>query len=924
MIITPLPVKKLTSLFFSLVLCASLCLTAIPIQAEEVSHPGGEIATSEQASPETAAGQSSQKPALMAPNRFLAAAGTVTPLVEEVERTEISVPCSPNPNHPLISYSLSNIFSDKPKVQFDKPGAYKLLVTKSQSSGGSRHTTLEIPAGYDILLTGENGQEKLTSQVNGSLFTVENDATLTISGLTLDGDGWSHLIQVEEGGTLILEEGAVLQNCGSSAIVNDGTLILEEGAVLQNCGSSAIVNNGTLTMHGGTITRNDTLQKNIQRGNGGVLNCEGATFTMTGGSITCNGDVDDGQGANQNAASTKGYAGGVTNLGTFTMTGGDITGNQVAPSPSGMAAAGVYNGGSFEMGGSAKVAQNVSVLARDAGGVYNAKGATFTLTGNAQICENKALQSGGGVYNAGTFEMEGGVIRDHTVTQFGGGVYNAEDATFTLSGGTIDNNTAYDGKGSSNAMNTNTGGGVYNAGTFVMEGGTISNNRAGKGGGIFSGNPMTGSPAATFTMTGGTIDNNTAEANGGGLFVFTNSTATISGGKITNNTANAQNGGGFSGGGIYINQHLKDESQNGTLYLYNAAIYDNTSGQKVYPDGRRKAEGSGIAACPYSNVHIYMTDGGAVFDNKSADGSPQPQIFVATPYDEYLDPNRTHVVELSRYMLGGGAYHWTDASGAPLTDQQLHADNIAAYNTVTQDSDAAQAALQKAKVFIYGNTAADRGGGIGCNGNLYLGTGPENVLRVQKAVSGDATQTEFSFTLTLRDANGDAYTAPVWQSLDGGAATQVTPDAEGILTFTLQAGQQAEFLSLADNTQYTVAEAPAGACTTTVNGTPGSSASGVLTSGSYYSAIEELTFLNQYPETETPEPPTSEPPAEEPPVSGPQEEAPTPQTPDVPAAATAASIPQTGDSLNLTLLYLALAGSLAGLCALAYRAKRRR
>lgn len=894
MIITPLPVKKLTSLFFSLVLCASLCLTAIPIQAEEVSHPGGEIATSEQASPETAAGQSSQKPALMAPNRFLAAAGTVTPLVEEVERTEISVPSFPYPFDPEFSFSLSDIFKFKPDVHFDEPGAYKLLVTETQLSDSRSHTTLEIPAGYDILLTGETGEKILTSQANGSLFTVKDGATLTISNLILDGNGRPHLIQVEKGGTLILEEGAVLQNCGSSAIVNDGTL----------------------TMYGGTITRNDTLQKEMRRGNGGVLNREGATFTMYGGSITCNGDVDDGEGAEQDAASDAGYAGGVTNLGTFIMNGGEITGNQVAPSPSGKAAAGVYNGGIFEMSGSAKVAQNVSVLASDVGGVYNAKDATFTLTEDAQIIGNRAMQSGGGVYNAGTFKMDGGVISGHTVTQFGGGVYNAEGATFTLSGGTIQNNTAYDGTGSSTAINTNTGGGVYNAGTFEMKGGTIYSNRAGKGGGIHSGNPLTGSPAATFTMTGGTIDNNTAEANGGGLFVFTNSTARIYGGKITNNTANAQNGGGFSGGGIYINQSLTDEKQNGTLYLYNAAIYDNTSGQKDYPDGRK--EGSGIAACPYSNVHIYMTDGGAVFGNKSADGSLQPQIFVANPYDEYLDPDRTHVVELSRYMLGGGVYHWTDASGAPLTDQQLHADNIAAYNTVTQDSDAAKAALQKAKVFIYGNTAADRGGGIGCNGNLYLGTGPENTLRVQKAVSGDATQTEFSFTLTLQDANGDAYTAPVWQSLDGGAATQVSPNAEGILTFTLQAGQQAEFLSLANGTQYTVAEAPAGACTTTVNGTPGSSASGVLTSGSY-SAIAELTFLNQYPETETPEPP-----AEEPPVSGPQEEAPTPQTPDVPAAATAASIPQTGDSLNLTLLYLALAGSLAGLCALAYRAKRRR
>ena len=69
-------------------------------------------------------------------------------------------------------------------------------------------------------------------------------------------------------------------------------------------------------------------------------------------------------------------------------------------------------------------------------------GGTFTMNGGT-ISGNSAYDWGGGVYvrNNSTFTMEGGTITDNTAKTFGGGVYVAY-GTFTMSGGTISNNSA--------------------------------------------------------------------------------------------------------------------------------------------------------------------------------------------------------------------------------------------------------------------------------------------------------------------------------------------------------------------------------------------------------------------------------------------------------------------------------------------------
>lgn len=848
------------------------------------------------------------------PSRAPAAPLSTEPRQDEVVRTDIQVPSALLGG--FLIYSLDDIFepSYRPDVDFETPGAYTLLVTKNQNSAeGNQDKLLTIDAGYDVLLKGQTGTEVLWSKApNGDvepvagteirtnpLFVVEDGGKLTISDLVLDGNLHANLIVVKAGGRLILEEGAVLTNCSGSAIINYGTLI----------------------MNGGSITNCDAQQTKSYPGNGAVLNGPGGFFQMTGGTISGNGRQAEAAQADRAYTDSTGHAGGVTNLGTFTMTGGSITGNGYGIATPTMAAGGVYNGGTFTLGGEeAAITNNTTVIAGHVGGVYNAPKAQFTLQGKALIdgnnAGNKDVQSGGGVYNdaGGTFTMDGGTISGHKVTEFGGGVYNATGGTFTMNGGTISGNTSKS-DGSTTALNVGTGGGVYNGGYFKMTGGTICDNTATKGGGIHSGNPLGDSGDAEFRMTGGTIEGNTADANGGGLFVFTNSTATIYRGSIINNTANAINGGGFGGGGIYVNQHKENEEENGTLYLYNVAIYDNISGTGNDSDGHK--EGSGIAACPYSNVHIYMTDGGAIFGNKSQDDSRQPQIFVAEPNE---DPERTHVVQLSRYMLGGGAYNWTDAKGTLLTDDQLRANEITAYNTITTDSAAAKSALAKAEVIISGNTSADRGGGIGCNGNLYIGRGPENILRIQKQVSGPASQNEFAFTLTLTTSEGTPYTDAFSLALNDGGAQTVRPDAKGQYTITLPAGGQAECLDLPTGTKYTVTEAAAGNCQTSVNGESGTSTDGTIAEN----AIVILTFLNTYSRPSTPAGTTSgpSPTATPAPKATPVPSA-APATSAAPAAVTTAAIPQTGDTSQPILWWTLMVVSSVGLAALFLRKKMR-
>ncbi|MCL2642546.1 MAG: hypothetical protein FWD52_03405 [Candidatus Bathyarchaeota archaeon] len=193
--------------------------------------------------------------------------------------------------------------------------------------------------------------------------------------------------------------------------------------------------------------------------------------------------------------------------------------------PADNAVLGVEGGGVLRLDG---------IIVTHENGVYGSgvgvgTGATLILY-DGEISNNNVATDrynggiGGGVSNAGIFEMFGGVISGN-IGSSGGGVCNS--GTFNMFGGTISGNIAvYPYRVNSHGPG---GGGIYNWGSISMSGGIISGNMADScGGGVY----LNG---GSFEMYGGVISGNTAMNAGG---VYHNWGAfNVSGGEISGNTA---------------------------------------------------------------------------------------------------------------------------------------------------------------------------------------------------------------------------------------------------------------------------------------------------------------------------------------------------------------------------------------------------
>jgi hypothetical protein len=338
-----------------------------------------------------------------------------------------------------------------------------------------------------ILQSGSASERTVSLSANGSLFTVGNKVTLALgNNVTLQGKATSNNVALVR--------------------VNSG------GALEMNAGSKITGN-----------TNGD--------GGGGGVYVAGGTFTMSGGTISGNKVWSD--------PSNKSGGGGVCVVdGTFTMEGGTISGNMA-----------VYN--TSVVGGA---------YTRDAGGgVYISRG-TFTMSGNAQISGNV----GSGVYVVGgTFRMSG-------------------NARINGNDGSVGNS------GSDNGLSASGGGGVYVVGisvnssyvvgTFTMEGGTISGNKAyddasGGGGGVHVGK------YGTFTMKDGEISGNDAWFHGGGVYV--RGTFIMEDGEISGNTvvSSSGSGGGYDrdGGGVYVyDDGYENVHNDGVFTKSGGTIYGDT------------------------------------------------------------------------------------------------------------------------------------------------------------------------------------------------------------------------------------------------------------------------------------------------------------------------------------------------------------
>ena len=396
------------------------------------------------------------------------------------------------------------------------------------------------------------------------------------------------------------------------------------------------------------------------------------------------------------------------------------------------------------------------------------------------------------VTTTGSATMNGGTVKNN-VGGAGGGfsVYG----TFTLNGGSIERNKARDTSDSAS------GGGicVLDSGILYISGGSIINNESNKhGGGIGLGLNRTDSVDGTgprLYMTGGLIDGNVSSNSGGGIFLQCRSVAEITGGTFTNNRSR---GGMFGGGAIYVNGGYSNWAGssfvNAKLYLYNVIITENTAGGKY--------GGGGIASCPTSITSVNINNGGLVTNN-IANGVPS-DIRIDNAVTPVYGPTISRVY-VSSHALSGGNYNWRYISHTDVEEDYKRADreySIARWTYFSlyaqTDEETVAKAKQLATVFIQNNSAASYGGGVGSNGELYIGTADtfSGALKVSKTVSSekeiDETK-EFTFTVTL-----DQY-------LKDGEYGDMTFE-NSVATFTLKNGESKQATGLPDGARYTVEE----------------------------------------------------------------------------------------------------------------------
>ena len=334
------------------------------------------------------------------------------------------------------------------------------------------------------------------------LIAVGEKGVLTLENIVLDGKRDTYrwdlsLLQVENGGSLTLQDGAVFQNNhtnsdGGAIRVFNGFLIMD-GATIQNNetsqeGGGIYIYKGSFVLkNGGTICNNKAKDNG-----GGIYVGSEATFRMEGGEIS--GNTGYSGGMLLDCSQTAEITGGTIKGNTATGTGGgifarcqvhiqsaSITGNTATHgggisvlTTNGKAAGVVMDGGSIT-GNAAKQMERYSW--GDGGGVY-LDGAELTLNKGAIISDNTAERDGGGIYSDGTITMNDGKITNNTGV-YGGGIYNewsSNASIVTINGGEISRNTSKEGSG----------GGIVNHKTLIMTGGSVTGNKAKEeGGGIY-------------------------------------------------------------------------------------------------------------------------------------------------------------------------------------------------------------------------------------------------------------------------------------------------------------------------------------------------------------------------------------------------------------------------------------------------------
>lgn len=384
------------------------------------------------------------------------------------------------------------------------------------------------------------------------------------------------------------------------------------------------------------------------------------------------------------------------------------------------------NGSSAELILENGTIQNHKIRGALSASIRVTEGASFTMNGGT-IQDNIANTSSSDssspavlLLGASTFTMNGGSICNNS-GQCGTAVYltassNAAKARFTMNGGTLSNNESH-----LYTPNSTPTGAVFvkYSAEFVLNNGTITGNCAhgGAGGGVAVMDELpTEEHGTAFTMNGGTISNNTASG------------YRCSGGGIYSCSnyvsllgGRIENNSAYDGGGVYSEGNTEIYT---TLHIQNALITGNTADQ-----------GGGLWFCPTGDAKLYMQNGAVIYGNTAASAgddfaSPEvatgaggnggvtlPDYFPNGKVIQWFSDGFLYAPAGNRGTSGQGTRYNTVEYAKRVTGVQNEKKGLA-LKSVVSDGVSIPAV---GSLIITGNQASHGGGGIGANGGVVIG-----------------------------------------------------------------------------------------------------------------------------------------------------------------------------------------------------------
>ena len=384
------------------------------------------------------------------------------------------------------------------------------------------------------------------------------------------------------------------------------------------------------------------------------------------------------------------------------------------------------NGSSAELILENGTIQNHKIRGAHSASIRVTEGASFTMNGGT-IQDNIANTSSSDssspavlLLGASTFTMNGGSICNNS-GQCGTAVYltassNAAKARFTMNGGTLSNNESH----LYTPYSTPTGAVfVKYSAEFVLNDGTITGNCAhdGAGGGVAVMDELpTEEHGTAFTMNGGTISNNKASGyRCDGGGIYSCSN------HVSLLGGRIENNSAYDGGGIYSEGNTEIYT---TLHIQNALITGNTADQ-----------GGGLWFCPTGDAKLYMQNGAVIYGNTAASAgddfaSPEvatgaggnggvtlPDYFPNGKVIQWFSDGFLYALAGNRGTSGQGTRYNAVEYAKRVTGVQNEKKGLA-LKSVVSDGVSVPAV---GSLIITGNQASHGGGGIGANGGVVIG-----------------------------------------------------------------------------------------------------------------------------------------------------------------------------------------------------------